>query len=222
LDVQTIGACCASSNTLIILYVYPNSFNAMYDCVNTAINNTIIHNGVVLRSSVISISWGATELYFPKELLDKINNLFKSATDQGINVFCASGDFGSTDGINDGQQHLNFPSSSPNVTSCGGTSLQAINNDIKLETVWIGGGGGYSDTFPIPDYQKNANINTTPFRASPDLVQNADPNTGCQFLLNNKPVVYGGTSMVSPALAGYIASIKLNKFLNPIIYKCLN
>ena len=44
-----------------------------------------------------------------------------------------------------------WPTSSPYVTSVGGTNI-----DQDTEIAWSGGGGRFSTMFAIPDYQKDA------------------------------------------------------------------
>jgi subtilase family serine protease len=41
----------------------------------------------------------------------------------GITVCVAAGDSGSSDGVSDDANHVDFPASSPHVLACGGTSL---------------------------------------------------------------------------------------------------
>lgn len=51
--------------------------------------------------------------------------------------------------------HPDFPAGSPYVTAVGGTDF-SVAGVIGDEKAWIDGGGGFSDTFPIPPYQKAA------------------------------------------------------------------
>ena len=71
---------------------------------------------------------------------------FQSAAAMGVTVCVASGDNGSSDGVNDGNDHVDFPASSSFVLGCGGTTLQASNGQIVNEVVWnnqpAGGGSG--------------------------------------------------------------------------------
>ena len=48
----------------------------------------------------------------------------------GISTFVASGDNGSGDGVGDGHTHVDFPSASPFVVSCGGTTLSASGTTV--------------------------------------------------------------------------------------------
>src|SRR5262249_51938507 len=91
------------------------------------------------------------------------------------------------------------------------------------------GGGGVSGAFPLPDYQKGANVpkslNPQGFvgRGVPDVSGEADPATGYSILVDGQPIQEGGTSAVAPLWAGLIALIneKLNGrvgFINPQLY----
>ena len=44
-----------------------------------------------------------------------MDEAFQAAAAMGVTVCVASGDNGSTDGVNDGSNHVDFPASSPNV-----------------------------------------------------------------------------------------------------------
>ncbi|MBO0822323.1 MAG: S53 family peptidase, partial [Actinobacteria bacterium] len=134
-------------------------------------------------------------------------------------IAAAAGDNGSSDGVSDGQPHTDFPASSPHALACGGTSLDADPSTgvISSETVWNDGatggatGGGVSVTFPLPPWQANAGVPSSPNgtggRGVPDVAGNADPNTGYQVLVDGQPAVIGGTSAVAPLLAALTARL---------------
>jgi subtilase family serine protease len=50
----------------------------------------------------------------------------QSAAALGVIITAAAGDNGSSDGVNDGKNHVDFPASSPHVLACGGTNLRGI------------------------------------------------------------------------------------------------
>ncbi len=169
-----------------------------------------------------------------------MNQAFQAAVAMGVTVFAASGDNGSTDGVNDGLDHADFPSSSPFVAACGGTSVVSQSGQIVSEVVWnnqqpgtnVGGatGGGVSQYFELPDYQKGLQVTLAAdgaqpltMRGTPDLTGNADPNTGYLVMVNGQMDVIGGTSAVAPLMAALIAVINGNNtkpagFLHPVIY----
>src|SRR5207253_1329376 len=81
-----------------------------------------------------------------------------------------------------------FPASSPHALACGGTHLEASNGAISREVVWNAGGGatggGISDVFGPPSWQKSskvppsANPGGRHGRGVPDVSGDADPATG--------------------------------------------
>jgi kumamolisin len=151
----------------------------------------------------------------------------------GITVTVASGDNGSSDGVDDGQAHVDFPASSPNVLACGGTRLNATATKISGEVVWNepgdgATGGGISDSFPLPAYQESAGVppsanpSNNVGRGVPDVAADADPATGYSVRVNGEDTVIGGTSAVAPLWAGLVACLNqgLTKpagFLNPTL-----
>ncbi len=212
LDVQQIGACCPSSKLTIVLYIVPNSLSNF-----TTIMNYIL-NVSTYKPFAISISWGAPEVYYPTSLLNSINTLFNSAIIKGINITAASGDNGSNNGVGGTGSYADFPAASPNVTSCGGTKLTCPNliyDNQTIEIAWSSGGGALSGYFNSPSYQSSLNVAR---RSVPDIALNADPSTGVLYIINNNSYILGGTSIVSPIIAGYLTAIGANKFLNPILY----
>jgi len=219
LDVEMAGACCASASTIIIFYIAPNSDSGFVNVITTALDIPINVNGTFVKPSTISISWGSPEIYNSNSVLNQLNNLFKRASESGINIFVASGDNGSSDGIPN-TINVDFPASSPYVISCGGTKLICPNisyDNSTIETTWLGSGGGFSKIFSMLPYQTSLNLNNN-FRAVPDIAGVADPNTGVQFKINNKLYVFGGTSVVAPTYAGFIASLHINFFILPYLY----
>ena len=109
----------------------------------------------------------------------------------------ASGDNGSTDGVTDGKQHVDFPASAPHALGCGGTKLTIQNGQIASEVVWNelpsegATGGGISIEFAVPSYQPATkmpnNVDTgKPGRGVPDVAGNADPDTGYSILVDGQ------------------------------------
>ena len=100
----------------------------------------------------------------------------------------ASGDNGSSDGVDDGADHVDFPASSPYCLACGGTNLHASGGAITSETVWNDGanggatGGGVSGFFALPPYQEGLNVTQTgdqdPTPAEPTPEPNSTPPPG--------------------------------------------
>ena len=140
----------------------------------------------------------------------------QSAAALGITITVAAGDNGSTDGVTDGANHVDFPASSPHVLACGGTKLVGSGSTITSEVVWNelannegATGGGVSNVFPLPTWQANANVPAPTVsgggRGVPDVSGDADPATGYTIRVDGQTMVIGGTSAVAPLWAGLIA-----------------
>lgn len=220
LDIEVVGGICPNSN--IYVYFAPITDSGFYNAIYTAIYNKSA------PVTTISISWGGAENNWDINTLNTFNALFQQAAELGITICTAAGDNGSSDGETLGN-YVDFPSASPWVLACGGTHLLSPNyiyDDKTSEVVWGNipkdgaTGGGISSVFTIPQYQITAATKyATTKRCVPDCAGNADPETGWIIYLNGTFSVIGGTSAVAPMWASYLASLKINKFINPILYE---
>ncbi len=221
LDIEVAGA--VAPGAKIAVYFTTNTDKGFLDAISTAIHDTSN------QPSVISISWGAAESQWSDQAIQNLNEILMSAAALGITVTVAAGDNGSSDRETDGLAHVDFPASSPFAVACGGTRLLP-----NSETVWNdqdgeATGGGISDVFPVPDYQKNislpASVNSSKRkgRGMPDIAANADSATGYNVLVDGQWIVVGGTSAVAPLIAGLLAlanqKLKRNSgYIHPKIY----
>jgi kumamolisin len=219
LDAEIAGA--VAPGAQIVMYFAPNTDQGFLDAVTTAIHDQ------THKPSVISISWGSSESNWTEQARDALNQAIAAASSLTVSVCAASGDGGSSDGINDGASHADFPASSPYVLGCGGTTLAATGQTISSETAWSDSGGGVSDYFALPSWQSNAGVppssSSTGGRGVPDVSGDADPNTGYQVRVGGAGIVAGGTSAVAPLWAGLIALMNEQRghnlgFLNPALY----
>jgi tripeptidyl-peptidase-1 len=84
--------------------------------------------------------------------------IFQKLGVKGISLFGASGDQNACGWEGCGwftkRYHPEFPSTSPHFTSVGGTDFETYS--IGNEVAWSESGGGFSDVFPLPDYQSEA------------------------------------------------------------------
>lgn len=223
LDIEVAGA--VAPGARIVVYFAPNTTNGFQDALTTAIHDT------TNTPSVISISWGGAESTWTSQAMTAFDSAAQDAAMLGVTICAAAGDNGSSDGVNDGSNHVDFPASSPNILACGGTNLQSADGTISSETVWNDGGqggatgGGYSVQFPLPSWQANDGV-TPPSgggRGVPDVAGDADPDSGYQVLVDGDSMVIGGTSAVAPLWSGLIALLnqKLGKpvgFFQPTLY----
>jgi subtilase family serine protease len=215
---------------------------------------------------IISQSWAATEntLFYNAagpagpRVIEDYETFYERARQEQVTVLASAGDDG-TENASAYSETLgaptsfytfptvNFPASSPLVTSVGGTTLYTdVSGDYKHETVWNdssvnggAGGGGISQVFQTPDYQelwlswqKRSTLGN--HRGIPDVTYNADEYNSpilvyTSFLgaaLGPSYVGYyfiGGTSEGSPQWAGIVADLNQYAhaplgFLNPILY----
>jgi kumamolisin len=226
LDIEVAGS--VAPGARIAVYFAPNTDQGFLDALTTAIHDT------TNNPSVISISWGGPENEWTQQAMMAFDAACQDAAVLGVTVCAASGDNGATDGVNDGQFHVDFPSSSPSILACGGTVLDATGKQINDEETWndlgTGGGatgGGVSQVFGLPSWQQNAGVPQAPTgmpgRGVPDVAGDADPNSGYQIIVDGQQGVVGGTSAVAPLWAGLIALINQQAaravgYLNPLLY----
>lgn len=231
LDIEVAGA--IAPGTKIVAYFAENTDAGFLNAITTAVHDS------TNNPSVISISWGGPESSWTQQAMTSMDEAFQAAAAMGVTICIAAGDDGSTDGVTDGLNHVDFPASSPNVLACGGTKLVGSSDTIASETVWNelasnegATGGGISDVFPLPSWQSSAGVppsanpNHNVGRGVPDVSGDADPTTGYVTLVDGQSGVIGGTSAVAPLWAGLIALMnqRLGKpvgFINALLYQNL-
>ncbi len=141
----------------------------------------------------VSMSWGGGEMSYEANY----DSIF---TTSGVVYLAAGGD---TSGV------LGYPSVSPNVVSCGGTSISRDNNGNFLnETGWVDTGCGASVYEHRPAFQNGISNIVGTHRGANDVAFDADPNTGV-YVYDTSPLwgeagwwIVGGTSLATPAMAG--------------------
>src|SRR5438270_9674371 len=192
--------------------------------------------------NIISQSWGASEATLKdaagRQEVQKWDAFFqKATTQQGMTFVSSSGDNGATDYSNLPMTKLsptattNFPADEPWVTSVGGTSMIRNGTTIQ-EKVWNsnggGSGGGFSDFFTAPAFQKALPASVQSLlknrRGVPDVAGDADPLTGMVSYQDGTWSLAGGTSASAPLWAGLIAIANQMAdhplgFINPGLYK---
>jgi len=185
--------------------------------------------------SVISESLGSCEPDTPSGARNVYASIQDRAVVLGISHFVASGDNGAyTCGL-DQEAAGSFPSTLPTVTSVGGTSVfESASGVYYKEYAWgspldqSGSGGGASQFYAIPSYQKNeAKSAGKGQRQVPDVSADADPSTGFHIIFGGHDGQAGGTSAATPLWAATVALINqdLKKkglrevgFANPALY----
>ncbi len=190
LDIEWAHAM-APNAKIVLVEAATNSFSNLFAAVD--FGTRVIQNSSGLGE--LSMSWGGSE--FSSETSN--DGHFQN---NGIVYFAASGDTGGA---------TIYPSASPWVVAAGGTTINRDKSgNFVSETGWSGSGGGPSKYEAKPSYQINI-PNTDPTKRSiPDFSFDADPNSGvsvydstqCQGL--SGWLVFGGTSVASPSLAGIV------------------
>jgi len=188
------------------------------------------------RPSVLSISWDWTEFHsignvaWTPAAMAAVSATFQEAAMFGMTVLVASGDDGSNCQTWDGLAHVYYPESDPWVISCGGTTIGNVSGSSFTEITWNDNGvtgGGVSDFFDLPHWQRHANVplsvnpGSRKGRGVPDIAGYAN---GYQIVLGGASSgPWWGTSETAPLYAGLIAIINAHLgervgYINPILY----
>eukprot|EP00127_Corallochytrium_limacisporum_P001482 Clim_evm2s60 gene=Clim_evmTU2s60 len=222
LDVQYIMAVGQGVETWV---VYQDDFFSLIDWISGQIDTDD-------SPWVHSMSYGDTES--GSSLLENINNLNKQFMKFGVmgrTILVASGDSG-VGCTRTGSPFIPiFPTSSPYVTSVGGTDGASLG--------WSNSGGGFSNAFSRPSYQDSAVENF--FKSAKDLPDSSFYNsrgrgypdvsafaTNFRIIQGGEEIVVSGTSASTPTFAGIVSllnDVRFNNggqplgFLNPLLYK---
>ena len=176
---------CTSANILLVeaRSAYTSDLDAALDYARKAA-------GVV----VVSNSWGGSE--YSGESSEDVHFTTPSGH-QGVTFTVAAGDSGAP---------AEYPSSSPDVLSVGGSTLRLTSSGAySSESVWSGGGGGSSRYEGLPSYQAGLGVTN---RGTPDVSYDANPSTGFAVYDSYGSggwAQFGGTSAGAPQWAALIA-----------------
>ena len=185
--------------------------------------------------SIISESLGLCEAETSGSHRNAYSGVEDRSVAQGMSHFVASGDNGAYTCGEDQDPAASFPATLPTVTAVGGTSVfESTTGTYFKEAAWgspideTGTGGGPSQIYPIPDWQKAVeDANGHGFRQVPDVAADADPITGFHIVFGGEDTQAGGTSAATPLWAATVALIDqdLKKkglreagFANPALY----
>ncbi|KAH9950540.1 peptidase S8/S53 domain-containing protein [Amylocystis lapponica] len=228
--------------------VYPDpygdgGYNGTQDC------------GITTPTHIISTSYGYAEADLTPAYMERQCNEYAKLGLMGVTVLYSSGDDGVAGNgaclASDGSQGYypeatgfspGFPPTCPYVTAVGATQIVSGASVTQPESACqdiIYSGGGFSNVFPIPDYQKGAveeyltrypppypagTYNTSGSRAFPDLSAN-----GAWYVVavDGEYESVFGTSCSSPVVGSILyaindARLAIGKgpigFINPTIY----
>ncbi len=219
LDVEWVHSIAPGAK--ILLVVAPtNSFDDLFNAILTA----SAQPGVVS----ISNSWSGPESQTDIPTRSAGDAVLKLANAKGQSVNFATGDEGN-ETFDLGYADVNYPASSPYATGVGGVSV-GLNSrgQINFQTSWgnnlteiadtialgsppidspfnegfvFGGGGGTSNVYPLPGFQRSLGGNR---RLVPDISWTADPYTGVEIIETEDSagdqfiLTIGGTSLATP------------------------
>ena len=243
LDMEIVAAMAPHANQIV--YEGPNTTQGLNDTYNKIVTDN--------KAQIASTSWGLCENSSGNAELQTLDAIFKQGAAQGISFFAASGDSGAYD-CGDTNLAVDSPADDPYITGVGGTNLQLNSGAYGSESVWsnpnntqrgpkgAGGGGGLSNTFKQPNWQKGPGVHnqySNGFRQVPDISADADPATGyaiyCTVTNAGCPgtgwISIGGTSASAPLWAGSAALVNQYLqaqgkhrvgFVNPTLYSLFN
>src|SRR5262249_25754785 len=116
LDIEVLGAIAHGAH--IVVHFAPNTEQGFHDALAQAVHDP------THPATAVSISWGGAESTWTAQAMKAMNAVLQDAAALGITVTASAGDNGSTDGMDDGEEHVEFPASSPFALACGGTRLE--------------------------------------------------------------------------------------------------
>jgi kumamolisin len=236
LDIEVVAGVCPKAT--IVAYFADFTEQGWVTILDAVMQDSVNDPGVV------SISWGYAEdaLIWTDAAMQQVNQSLLEAAHLGITICVASGDDGSSDAIEDGLAHADFPSSSPYVLSVGGTTIPSKSGNTG-DIVWKEGtgvrssgggstGGGVSAVFDRPTWQSgmqipSVNPGAKAGRIIPDIAANADWDASPYLLVvDGKAEPNGGTSAATPLWASLIALINQQRgagnrigYLTPLLYQ---
>lgn len=240
LDIEAVHGMAPAAK--IVFVGAPNNYQDLDAAMNYVVDRQV--------AQIVTNSYGFPTELLPPGYVKPFNDTLIQAAIEGIGVYFSSGDYGDNTALF-GFATPDWPASSPWVTAVGGTSLAVdANNSRVFETGWgtanyscntstlactrtgwlYGAGGGVSQLFAEPGYQKSAGLNLSG-RGVPDVAALADPQMG--FLVGQTQTFpdgtyydeyrIGGTSLASPIFAGLMALLDQKDgmhhgFANPLFY----
>ena len=171
----------------------PNCHILLVQATSATLSNlaAAVNEAAKLGAKAISNSYGGSE--------SGTSGTESAYNHPGLAITVSSGDNG---------YGVQFPASSNHVTAVGGTSLvRSSGGRGWTETVWNGAGSGCSTVYAKPSWQTDALCAN---RTVADVSAVADPNTGVAVYgpvtsRRSGWMVFGGTSVASPLIAGVYA-----------------
>lgn len=218
LDVESLHGVAPNAN---ITYIGAS------DCTDEGLGNAIAYVVNTHAASIVTDSWG--EPYDDSTLSSVYDELFEAGAAEGIGFFFSSGDSGYEDpNYEDAtdQVEVDYPTSSPWVTSVGGTSLAiGKNENYEFETAWgtflnpltVSSDGASSWTYAPTDtrdlvesydYDGSSGGGVADAYAQPWYQKNVVPTKLAETEVTSTPVNYNtGTTTYGTVTLGYTESL---------------
>ena len=176
LDIDVAGSVGVGAN--IAVYFAPVSDRGWADAITTAVLEPAGLPAGWAAPSVLTCSWGFTELEadvptgdaaspwpfeWTQQAINLVSGTYQQAAMMGVTIFNCSFDDGSNQQQNDGNAHVAYPGSDAWVTTCGGTRITNVAGSAFTESTWnddafqtgAATGGGISDAIGLPAWQQN-------------------------------------------------------------------
>lgn len=222
-------------------YFAPNTDAGVADAFSQVLDDVLqdsdAYQGGDSHIVAVSDSWGSCEADTGRSAIETLEPILMSLEAAGVTIFSSSGDQGIYDNCSETGVDTDYPTSSPEVVSVGGTSLSPVgvsapnDNTNWTESGWSctsfadctkgngGSGGGVSLYFAKPAYQSK--ITNAPFaavvnRMVPDISADAAPDTGFRIYTSDPEVIgngenqylqIGGTSLAAPETAALFTNV---------------
>lgn len=156
------------------------------------------------NAQVMTTSWGAPEVGWDTSTDESI---FMQGAAEGISMFAAAGDHGSSDGTNQSNM-ADYPAVSAYVTAANGTDLSVsdLGGDYGSETAWNNTGGAISQIIKQPSWQTGPGVPNSGYRMDSDMAMNAGSlHPYLLYVAGMGWLGVYGTSAVAPQFAALFA-----------------
>ncbi len=202
----------------LLVYSAPQANQSGADSLADVIDR-IVADG---RADIVSDSWGGCELNAARPDIQLDEQALDAAIAHGVSIFKSAGDSGAYEcqdfNSSDHRLSVEWPSSSPDVITVGGTALSVDTDGAYAgETTWedplenSGGGGGLSAYFARPSWQQGPGVSngfSDGRRQLPDVSADADVASGWATYTAGSGGQTGGTSAAAPFWAASMALIE--------------
>lgn len=198
MDIEYLGA--LANGAELAIYVAPNDARGIRAAICRAADDGM---------TALSCSFSAVEDDYTPAGRAMVEQALQYAALRRMTTCFSSGNDGSTPRPDRGLA-VGYPASSPWTLGCGGTRIESWTTvDPSNEVVWneqvfgqrMASGGGFSDRFRAPPWQKDRDV-----RGVPDVASNAAQASGCWIWYGDGQTcgvntIGGGTSAAAPLWA---------------------